>query len=308
MLQVVGVTTSFLGRTVVDDGMRTPIAGVTVTFLGVDGRATPQDAPPKPPRIKPETSRSPILLPIAPGPQLISYDGSTATSPPGKYAGVNLSYTLTSSQVTVSPVLIHLPRIDNGETVQVQQNASTDQFFTFQTIPGLIVTVYAGTIFSLDDGSQPNPFPLIARKVPVDRLPDPMPPSSNLMPFIVAFQPANAVASQPVAVVFPNTLDTPPGVSTTLMTLDPTRGFMVPYGTGTVTADGMRIVPDPDPSHPGHLYGLIHFDWHGSTTPPPPQPNPPPPPCPPGTCCPDAGGTCQVPSQGAIDVSSGVDI
>ncbi|MGO9272426.1 MAG: RHS repeat-associated core domain-containing protein [Terriglobia bacterium] len=60
----------------------------------------------------------------------------------------------------------------------------------------------------------------------------------------------------------------------TLMTLDPTRGFMVPYGTGTVSGDGMRIIADADPAHPGHAYGLVHFDWHGPTPPSPPGQNP----------------------------------
>ncbi len=171
-------------------------------------------------------------------------------------------------------MLIHLPRVDNAETVEVQQNAPTDQTFTFHTIPGLVVTVYAGTTFSLADGSQPDPFPLVAINVPVDRLPDVIPASGMLMPFIVAFQPANATASQPVAVTFPNTLNTPPGVDMTLTTLDPTRGFMVPYGSGKVSSNGMQIIPDPDPSYPGHGYGLVHFDWHGPMVPPPPGNNP----------------------------------
>ena len=83
-------------------------------------------------------------------------------------------------------------------------DASADQTFTFQIIPGLVVTVYACTTFTLDDGTQPNPFPLIAIDIPLDRLPDMMPTTNMLNPSIVVFQPANAVASQPEAVNFPN--------------------------------------------------------------------------------------------------------
>jgi RHS repeat-associated protein len=272
-LQVTGVTTSFIGRTVVDDSKEIPIGGVTIKFLGVDdkGNITGCSA-----NTRSDAGGNFALtqLPAAcTGPQLISYDGSTATSPAGKYAGVNLSYTLTSDQVTTSPVLIHLPRIDNAETVQVKQNAPADQVLTFQTIPGLVVTVYAGTKFSLDDGSQPNPFPLVGIEIPVDRLPDAIPTSGMLTPFIVAFQPANAVSSQPVAVNFPNPLNVSPGQTATFVTLDPTRGFMVPYGTGTVSNDGTQFVADPDPSHVGHAYGLVHFDWHGPAFGPPPPGN-----------------------------------
>ena len=130
------------------------------------------------------------------------------------------------------------------------------------------MTVYAGTIFTLQDGTKPNPFPLAAVQVPVDRLPDLKPQVPTMIrAFIVAFQPANATTNEPVAVYFPNTLNTPPGTDMVLMTLDPTHGQMVPYGTGSVSSNGMQIVPDADPAHPGHLYGLIHFDWHGPMPP-----------------------------------------
>ena len=255
--------TTFLGRTVVDDTVQEPIAGVTVSFTGMDNKGNVTGC-----------SGSTVsdgggnfvlsnLSTACIGPQLISYNGLTATSPAGTYAGVNLSYTLVSGQVTASPVLVHLPRIDNAETVQVQQNSSTDQIFYFHSIPGVKVTVYAGTTLSLDDGSQPNPFPLVALSIPLDRLPEQMPTTGMLMPFIVAFQPANAVASQPVAVNFPNSLGIAAGTNVTFVTLDPTHGYMVPYGTGTVSSDGTEFVADADPNHPGHGYGLVHFDWHG---------------------------------------------
>ncbi len=80
-----------------------------------------------------------------------------------------------------------------------------------------------------------------------------------------------------------------------LMTLDPTHGTMVPYGTGAVSADGTQVAPDPDPAHPGHRYGLLHFDWHGQMPGPPsgfyPGPG--------GCTCPDC---C---SRGAVATSMG---
>ena len=261
-LKVTAVSTSFLGRTVVDDAMNTPIGGVTIKFLGVTDKGNATGCTGQ----TISDGAGNFLLSNLPtaciGPQLISYDGTTATSPAGKYAGVNLSYTLVSGHVVSSPVLVHLPRIDNAETVQVQQNATTDQVFTFSTIPGLQVTVYAGTTISLADGTQPNPFPLAAMDIPLDRLPEQTPTNGMLMDFVVAFQPANATASQPVAVVFPNPLNVAPGSAAALTTLDPTRGYMVPYGTTTVANDGRTFIPDLDPAHPGHRYGLVHFDWH----------------------------------------------
>ena len=279
--QVMPITTSFVGRTVVDDPLQTPLAGVTVQFLGVDGSGNSTGCH----ALTVSDAAGNFILTKLPdacaGKQLIRYNGLTATSPPGKYSGVDLFYELALGQATTSPVLIHLPRLDDKETVMVQQNADHDQTFTFNTIPNLKVTVYAGTTFTLVDGIQPDPFPLIAIQVPIDRLPDTMPPMPNeLMPFIVAFQPANANASQPVAVYFPNTLNTPPATHVGLSTLDPTKGVMVMYGTGVVSDDGTHIIPDLDPNYSNRRFGLVHFDWHGPVAQPPNTVNP----CPSGVC------------------------
>ena len=269
-LAVAAPTTSLVGRTVVADATETPLAGVTITTLGKDGNGntttcinftTVSDA---------AGNFALSNLPLAcTGPQLVGFNGTTATSPAGKYAGVNLVFTLASGQVTASAVLVHLPRIDNVETFMVTQNSASDQSHSFASIPGLSVTVYAGTTFTMPDNTQPNQFPLAAVQVPVDRLPDNKPNVPTMLRvFIVAFQPANATTNQPVAVYFPNVLNTPPGTDMALMTLDPTHGTMVPYGTGAVSADATQIVPDADPAHPGHRYGLVHFDWHGPMPPP----------------------------------------
>jgi RHS repeat-associated protein len=302
-LSVVAPTTSFLGRIAVDDAIQTPLAGVTVRMLGKDGNGgntgctgvTVSDA-----------AGNFILRNLPPscaGRQLVGYDGLTATSPPGKYAGVNIVYTLTAGQATVSPVVVHLPRIDDKETFYVQQNSAVDQTYAYKSIPGLSVTVYRGTTFTMPDNTQPNPFPLVAVQVPVDRLPDYKPPvPTMLLVFIVAFQPANARASQPVAVYYPNTINTKPATSMTMMTLDPTRGQMVPYGTGVVSPDGTQIVPDLDPAYPGKRYGIVNFDWHGPM-PPPDPPNEDPPTDRPCTQCPCPQTTTPQP----VNLSNGIE-
>jgi hypothetical protein len=291
-INVIAPTTSFIGRTVVDDPLETSIGNVTVTMLGKNGSGgttgctgtTVSDAA--------GNFALRNLPPSCVGMQLIGYDGLTATSPPGKFAGVNLVYTLVAGQVKASPVLVHLPRIDDKETFLVQQNSSVDQSYSFNSVPGLSVTVYKNTIFTMPNGSQPNPFPLVGVQVPIDRLPDAKPPvPTMLLVFIVAFQPANAKASQPVAVYYPNTIQSPPGTNMPMLTLDPTRGAMIPYGTGTVSSDGGQIVPDLDPGFPGKRYGIVNFDWHGPM-PPPPSRDPPPDACP--ITPPPAGPSCSV--------------
>jgi hypothetical protein len=92
-LNVQAVSTTFLGRTVVQNPTQDPLAGVTIMMLGVDGAGKPTGCM--------GTTRSDgagnfaiTNLPSAcVGSQLIRYDGTTATSPPGIYAGVDLLYT-----------------------------------------------------------------------------------------------------------------------------------------------------------------------------------------------------------------------
>src|SRR5579859_3575654 len=272
-LAVQAATTSLIGRTVESDNNETPIPGITITMLGVDdaGNHTGCSG-----QTRSDAAGNFALTSLGTsclGRQLVAYDGNTATD--GEtYAGVNLAYTMIAGQVT-GPELVHMPTISDAETIMVKQNASVDQVFSYSTIPGVTVTVYAGTTLTLPSGGQPDPSPMAAVLVPVDRLPDaPSPTAGTLRASIVAFQPANTTSSQPVSVTFPNVVNTPPGVNMELDTLDPIVGELVKYGTGTVSADATEIVPDPDPAHPGHRFGISHFDWHGPMAPAPNGNNP----------------------------------
>lgn len=258
------VTTAFVGRTVLDDPRETPLAGVTVTLLGKDGNAgstacagtTVSDA---------AGNFTFANLPVGcTSTQLIRYDGLSVTAPTGKYAGVDLANDIAPGVATQAAALVHLPRIDTAPTIGVRQNYATDQIITYPSIPNMVLTVYAGTTLTMPDGSTPDPFPLTAVPVPVDRLPEEVPQiAPGFHFFIIAFQPANAIASQPVAVSYPNELAFPPGTAMPLLTLDPDRGVMVQYGTGKVSDDGLQILPDNDPKYPGKKFGIVHFDWHG---------------------------------------------
>jgi RHS repeat-associated protein len=295
-LVVQSPTTALIGRTVAANASETPVEGVTVTMLGKDGNGNTTGCVGNA-ISDPAGNFALTNLPLAcVGPQLVGFDGTTATGGLGKFAGVNLVFTLSAGQATPSPALVHLPPIDNVETFLVKQKSPTDQTYAWKSIPGLSVIVYAGTTFTMPDGTMPDPFPLAAVQVPADRLPDIKPPVPTMMTvFIVAFQPANASTNQPVAVYYPNPLNNQPGADMSLLTLDPTRGKMVPYGSGTVSDDGTQIVPDLDPAYPGHRFGLVHFDWHMPGYPPGNQVNP----C---DCvpCPRCGGS--------VDLSTGLEV
>ena len=288
---------AFQGRVAVTNpSLDIPLVGVTVRFLGVNytGASTGCSA-----STQTDSAGNFIFasLPSAcSGAQMVQYDPSTVSSPPGSYSGVNLSYVFTPGQVTTPGLVIHLPNVATVETVQVQQNSSSNQTFIFRTIPGVVITVYAGTTLSLSDGTHPDPFPLSVVEIPYEQVPDYMPPSPTQDPvFAMSIEPYNSSASQPVAVSFPNRSNLLPGTNMPLTSLNPTLGMMVAYGTGTVSGDGSQVVPDPDPMHPGHLYGISHFDWHFPQPPTVNSSNP----------CPD----CNVAGVGdPIDPSSGLPV
>ena len=132
-LAVQPVTTSFFGRILEADTIETPIPGIRIVFLGKDDANNPTGCSGT---TSSDTAGNFLFtnLPAAcVGRQLVWYNGQTSSD--GElYAGVNLAYTIIQGQAT-GPEQVHLPRIDNAETVQVHQNWPTDQIFNFTTIP-----------------------------------------------------------------------------------------------------------------------------------------------------------------------------
>lgn len=294
-VQPVGGSTAFAGRVAVTDAYDTPLEGVTVSFTGKNYTGAQTGCTGSTTTDAAGNFVLNSLSDSCTGPQLIEYDPSTVISPPGKYSGVTLSYVLTPGQVATPGLIVHLPRVDNAETIMVSQNSSSDQTIVFKSINNLAITVYAGTTFSLADGTQPNPFPLSVVEIPYDKIPDFMPPNPTQDPvFAMSIEPFNSSSSQPIAVSYPNRKNSPPGTNMPLTSLNPTLGMMVNYGTGTVSADGTQVIPDPDPANPGHLYGISHFDWHFPLPNPKNNTNP----CPGGSLCGNGGDP--------VDLSSGL--
>ncbi len=261
------VSTSFIGRVAAAEAFQRPLAGVTVRFLGKNEQGIPNSCSMAPIHTDAGGNFAFVDIPAAcTGPQLVGFDGNTYSG--HLYTPVNLRFDIEPGAINHTPGLIHLTAIYDAETMLVRQNWGSDQIFTFQTIPGLKLQVYAGTIFTNPDGSTPDPFPLSGLRIPIDRSPgDKVIPVGQIMPFLVSLQPEGSFSSQAVAVDYPNTVGGPPGSAVTLLTLDPRVGGMVSYGTGTISADGRSIVADPNPATPGKRYGITHFDWHGPLTP-----------------------------------------
>lgn len=261
---------AFAGRVAVTgDPYNTPIVGLTVRFTGTNYAGVQTGCTASATTDSSGNFDFPSLPNECGGSQLVEYDPSTITSPTGSFSGVGISYVLTPGQVTTPGITVHLPRVDNAESVNVTQNSSNDQVFTFKSIPNLTIVVYAGTTFSLADGTHPDPFPLRVVEIPYEDLPEQVQPDPTQNPvYAMSIEPFNSSSSQPVAVFYPNRSNAAPGTTMPLSSLNPVLGMMENYGTGTVSADGTQIIPDRDPAHPGHAFGISHFDWHLPAPPP----------------------------------------
>ncbi len=281
-VEVPSGSATFVGQVAVTSIYNTPLAGVTVSFTGKNYTGAQTGCTGS---TTTDGGGNFVLTGLSSsctGSQMIQYDPSTVSSPPGKYSGVTLSYTLTAGQVTTPGLIVHLPNVANAETFTIVQDSSSTQTFTSRSIPGITFTIYPGTTFTMPDGSQPDPFPLSIVEIPYSQVPDFMPPNPTEVPvFAMSIEPENSSSSLPIAITYPNRSNTPPGTDMPLTSLNPTLGMMVNYGTGAVSADGTQIIPDPDPANPGHLYGVTNFDWFFFLPPPPNNTNPSPDPnCP----------------------------
>jgi len=206
---------AFQGRVAVTNpSVDIPLVGVTVRFTGLNYSGNSTGCTTSATTDSGGNFVFASLPPACSGPQLVQYDPSTVIAPSGTYTGLAVSYVLTSGQVTTPGVVVHLPRVDNAETVQVVQSASADQVFAFATVPGVTITVYAGTMLTLPDGSQPNPFPLRVVEIPYDRLPEQVQPDPTQVPvFAMSIEPFNTTASQPISVSYPNRTNLAPGTA-----------------------------------------------------------------------------------------------
>src|SRR5439155_17898367 len=243
MLQVLAPTTSAVtGRVLTAEAVPQPIPGATVT-LGSAFTLT-------------DAAGNFVLLAPPTGDSMLLVDGRTASTPVVQYPAVEVNIDVASSGPTRIPFIIYLPRLDTAHpvTLPLGSGGSTTQAVQVTTplIPGLAVTIPAGTTITGPDG---NPVSQITiTPVPIDRSPMPFPPGVTA-PMLFTIQPGGADPSQSLPITFPNVPQAPPGSSAQLYFFDLVTGSWAVWGTGTLSDDGTVIVSDP-------AFGLPRFAWH----------------------------------------------
>ncbi len=156
---------------------------------------------------------------------------------------------------------ITLPDVDVEAEVQVNPNATT--VITNPSVPGVVLTIPAGTAKN-PDGT------LFTGKLSINPVPDYGRPESRpeeLRPgMAITIQPAGVRFNPPARLTFPNTDGMPPGSELNLWSLSPDTGTFSIVGKGVVSVDGQSIITVEG--------GVVASAWHFPLAPSPvPKPN-----------------------------------
>lgn len=235
-------THAITGRVLTAEAVPKPIPGVTIT-LGTAFTLT-------------DAGGNFVLQAPPPGPNMLLVDGRTASTPTAQYPPIEVQIDVGASGPSRVPFVLYLPVLDTAHPITLPLDAggftTAEVKATTPSIPGLEVTVPAGTRITGPDG---NPVSQITiTPVPVDRTPMPF-PAGVTPPMLFTIQPGGAVPSQPLPITFPNVQHAPPGSTADLYFFDLAAGTWAVWGTGTVSADATRIASDPG-------VGLPRLAWH----------------------------------------------
>ncbi len=202
-----------------------------------------------------DASENFLLTSVPTGAQVLLIDGPSDAYP----RDLPVPVTLTANQAnTLSyPVFLHevsqnyFPIAQGGQTVVAPPD-----------IPGFSMMIPAGTTITGWDG-QPN-VKVSVVPVPIDRLPIPQLPPNVQAKQVYMFnfgKPGGGFPSRPIPIIMPNDTNMPPGTRMDMWyydegpTPDPTGHQWKVYGQGTVSADGLSVIPDPGVGQPKFCCG-----------------------------------------------------
>lgn len=273
-----------------DDVFLLPIAHAKVYLLGLEDRVVYTDE-----------NGNFELTDVPAGTVKVAVDGRTATNAPtGVFfpemvMDVELIPGVTNTvmggmgstaerQANVDRREVYLPRVptnalqrvsDTETTVITLTDAASAPQLTEQERAALTLTVHPGSAIG-EDGHVLDDVQIGISTVPPELVRDMLPPGVLQHTFDITIQaPGVAAFAEPVQITFPNVFNAAPGTKLNILSFDHTTGMLVINGTGTVSADGLTVVSDPDS-------GIRAPGWHGMAPPGAPvegPADPSPPPC-----------------------------
>jgi RHS repeat-associated protein len=179
----------------------------------------------------------------SPGTHQLKVDGTTAIVGGRHYTKHFIEVNVVEGKTASMPGPIYLPRVNPDTEVSIASPSDEEVVLTHPDIPGLEVRIPKGAVLREYDGKIVTKLSITP--IPVDRAPYPAP-----IDFSVYFtlQPGGAFvdgdASNAIKIIYPNYLGLAPGSSVNFWNYDPNGGGWKVYGTGFVSDDGKKIMPN----------------------------------------------------------------
>ena len=154
-----------------------------------------------------------------------------------------------SNETNVLPFTIWMPMLDTKHEIKIASPTKKEVVATTPLLPGLEVHIPPKSVLRDFDG---NPLTTITiTPVPLDRGPFPGPPGVKFPMFFTLqlggtkIESTDVTLSPGIKLVFPNYEKVPAGTRIDFRSYAADGVGWFTYGSGTVTADGKQIVPDP---------------------------------------------------------------
>jgi hypothetical protein len=254
-----------------DDVYLNPIAGVTVSILGIPDQT-----------VTTGSDGSFQLRNVPTGDVKLVLNGRTATNAPAGFYFPEMVMDLTVQPGTDNTVMgtmgtpaeqvanakvkgVYLPRLRQSILQPIAASGITQIGVDPKAAPNLTpeqqklisIDVPAGSLVGMDGQKMTGGGQVGISTVPPELVRDMLPPGVLQHTFDITVQaPGVATFTTPAAMTFPNVFHSPPGTQVSLLSFDHTTGRLVIDGTGTVSADGLTIRTDPG-------IGITHPGWHG---------------------------------------------
>ncbi len=228
-----------------------------------------------------------LLSGIASGNQVITINAATANRPDATYGRFQYLFNVTAGKTNLLPFTIWMPKLDTKHAVHISSPTQQDTVISNPTMPGLSITLPAGTVVGDVDGKIVTEVSLTP--IPVDQPPYPMPYAG--VPLHYTIQPGGAVIQsvdgkpKGAVVRYPNYTSYAPGTPMQLFDYDAKgRGWYV-YANAKVASNGADITSDRD--FLIYQFGTTSYSSGGVSRPGPPN-----------TCSAPPPGSTPPPSSG----------
>lgn len=222
-----------------------PLANVTLSIGGI--------------KVKTDDQGEFQLSGIPAGPQVLGIDGRSANRADAQYGLFHYRLNIQPGQANTLPFVVWMPKLDTSNAVKIDSPTRVDTPITHPLIPGLVITVPAGTVIRDADGKVVTELSITP--LPADQPPFPMPFAG--VPVFYTLQPGGAtlegVDGKPRALwlKYPNYTGFGPGETMQLYDYDPQgRGWYV-YSSAQVSRQ------DPSQIEASQVFSIYQITIHG---------------------------------------------